>query len=73
MLFEVRTYRIKPRSQPAVLKAFAEGYEARQNYSPLSAFFFTEIGPLNQVIHIWPYEDLAARTRIRAEASKDPA
>ncbi len=72
MLFEVRTYRLKPRSQPEVIKNFAKGYESRKNYSPLSAFFYTDIGPLNQIIHIWPYEDMAARAAIRKEASADP-
>jgi hypothetical protein len=36
--------------------------------SPL--FWYTEIGSLNEVIHIWPYEDMLERTRIRAEAVK---
>ena len=72
MLFEVRTYRLKPRSQGEVIKNFGEAYESRKKYSPLSAFFYTDIGPLNQIIHIWPYEDLGARAAIRAEASKDP-
>lgn len=71
MLFEVRTYGLKPRSQPEVIKRFGDSYESRKNYSPISAFFYTDIGPLNQIIHIWPYEDLTARTKIRAEASKD--
>ena len=38
--------------------------------SPLAAFFHTEIGPLNQIIHIWPYKDLAEREQIRDEAVK---
>ena len=72
MLFEVRTYRLVPRTQDEVFKRFADAYETRKNFSKLSAFFFTEIGPLNQIIHIWPYEDLAARAKIRAEAIGDP-
>ena len=43
-----------------------------QKYSPIAGFFHTEFGPLNEVISIWPYEDLAERTRLRAEANKDP-
>ena len=38
--------------------------------SPLAAFWHTEVGPLNQVIHVWPYEDLEERTSKRAEATK---
>jgi len=70
MIYEVRTYRLKPRSAPGFMKAFGEAYEFRKTLSPLAAFFYSEIGPLNQVIHIWPYKDLAERDRVRAEAAR---
>jgi hypothetical protein len=72
MIYEIRTYGIAPGSLAEVEKRFGEGYEARKKYSPLTAFLHTEIGPLNEIVHIWGYKDLAERTRIRAEASKDP-
>ena len=43
----------------------------RKKYSPLAAFWHTEIGPLNEIVHVWPYQDLAERARIRGEAAKD--
>ena len=42
----------------------------RTKLSPLAGFWHTEVGPLNRVIHIWPYASLEERTRIRAEAVK---
>jgi hypothetical protein len=72
MIYEIRTYTLKPRSLGEVEKRFGEAYQYRQKYSPLAAFLHTEIGPLNQIVHIWPYADLGERTRIRAEAAKDP-
>jgi hypothetical protein len=71
MIYEVRTYRLKPGSVAEVEKRFGEAYEYRRKYSPLTAFLHTEIGPLNEIVHIWPYADLAERARIRAEAAKD--
>ena len=68
MIYEVRTYDIKPKSQPEVEKRFGEAYEYRKKLSPLAAFWHTEIGPLNQIIHVWPYQDLAERDKIRAAA-----
>ena len=69
MIYEMRTYDLKPRSLPEVLKRFGEAYEEkRRKFSPMAAFWYTEIGPLNQIIHVWPYKDLAERGRIRAEA-----
>ena len=38
--------------------------------SPLAAFWHTEVGPLNRVIHVWPYKDFEERTRVRAESQK---
>jgi len=71
MIYEFRTYTLKPRSLAEVEKRYAEAYEYRKKYSPLTASWHTEIGPLNEIIHVWGYKDLAERARIRAEAAKD--
>jgi hypothetical protein len=70
MIVEFRTYTLNPGSTPEFEKRFAEALPNRTKVSPLAAFWHTEVGPLNQVIHVWPYEDLAARTRLREEATK---
>lgn len=71
MIYEVRTYDLKPQSLPEVEARFAEAYEKRRKHSELAAFWHTEIGPLNQIVHVWPYRDLEERSRIRAAAVKD--
>ncbi len=72
MIIEMRSYDLRPGSIPAVEERFAAALPARTALSPLAAFWHTEIGPLNRVIHVWTYADLAERTRIRAEAAKLP-
>lgn len=72
MIYEVRTYDLKPRTLPQFLETFGSLYEHRRKYSDLIAFWYTEIGRLNRVIHVWPYADAAERARIRAEAHDDP-
>ena len=72
MIYEVRTYQIKVGGLAEVEKRFGEAYEHRKKYSHLAAFWHTEIGPLNEIIHVWPYADIAERARVRAEAAKDP-
>ena len=67
MIIEMRTYRLKPGSVADAEKRFAEGLNERVRVSPLGAFFHTEVGPLNRIIHCWPYEDLAHRAKVRAE------
>ena len=71
MIYEMRTTGIKPKFVPEVEKRFAEAYEHRKKHSPLAAFWHTEFGPLNQIIHVWPYQNLEERARIRAAAVKD--
>ena len=70
MIYEVRTYTLKPRTLPEVLKRFGEAYQKRREFSELFAFWYSEIGLLNQIVHVWPYKDLEERGRIRAAAVK---
>jgi hypothetical protein len=71
MIYEMRTYDLKPRALPEVEQRFGEAYEKRKKYSELAAFWHTEIGPLNQIIHVWGYKDMEERNRIREAAVKD--
>jgi hypothetical protein len=36
--------------------------------SKLAAFWHTEVGPLNEITHVWTYDSFEHRTAIRAEA-----
>ena len=72
MIYEIRTYTLKPGQTPEYEKRFEASLPARLKYSELAAFWHTEIGPLNQVIHVWPYENLQQRDEIRARAAKEP-
>lgn len=70
MIFEMRTYLMKPGSIPQVEETFGVGLAPRAKLSRLAGFWRTEVGTLNQIIHVWPYNDLNERDRIRAEAIK---
>jgi hypothetical protein len=72
MVYEIRTYGLAAGSQAEVEKRFGEAYEHRKKYSELAAFWHIEIGPLNEIIHVWPYRDLGERARVRAEVAKEP-
>jgi hypothetical protein len=67
MIYEIRTYRVKVGSLAEVEKRFGEAYEQRKKISPLAAFWHTEIGPLNQVLHMWSYSSFEERAKLRAE------
>jgi len=70
MIFEMRTYLLKPGTPLQAEQAFGERIEARSKLSRIAGFWRTEVGTLNQIIHIWPYNDLNERDQIRAEAVK---
>ena len=71
MIYEVRTYDLKPRSLEEFARRNAEKLPGRLAYSSLGGFWHTEVGPLDQVIHVWPYEDLKQRSDVRARAVAD--
>jgi hypothetical protein len=73
MIYEIRTYSLHPGKVGEYEKRFAESYPTREKYSPLYGFWHTEIGPLNQLVHIWPYESLQQRADLRAASAKDPS
>jgi len=71
MICEFRTYALRPNTLAEFIKRFGDALPRREKFSKLAAFWYTEIGPLNQVIHLWPYENALERSRIRAAAVKD--
>jgi hypothetical protein len=68
-VYEMRIYTYAPGDIPAVLKGWAEAIEYREQFSPLAACWYSEIGALNKFVHVWAYKDLNERTRVR-EASR---
>src|SRR5258708_6989656 len=68
MIFEIRTYLLKPGTAPQAEEAFAVAIEGRTKLSRLAGYWRTEVGPLNQWVHIWPYKDMGERERLRAAA-----
>ncbi|MCB1744839.1 MAG: NIPSNAP family protein [Gammaproteobacteria bacterium] len=73
MLYELRTYTLRAGSQPIVAKNSGEvGRDIRgDNYGRLEGYWMTEIGPLNQVMHLWSYESFDERIRLRTELGKN--
>lgn len=69
MIYELRTYTLKMGAVPAVLKANEEvAWPLRgDNYGKLEGYWYTDIGPVNQVMHLWSFENLVERDRLRAE------
>lgn len=73
MLIEMRTYMLKPGCVQQYLATYeAEGKEVQTRIlGNMIGYFYTDIGPLNQIVHMWGYADLKERARLRAELAKE--
>ncbi len=74
MILEMRSYRMKVGAVPAYLRIVGEeGIEVQQSHlGQLAGYFFTEIGPLNEIVHMWAYADLVDRDNRRTALAADP-
>ncbi len=75
MFYEIRTYRLKNGAIPGYLKVVGEEGIAIQksHLGNLVGYFSSEIGPINEIVHIWAYESLDDRQARRARLAADPA
>ena len=73
MMHELRIYTLKTGSTAEVARNAGEvGRGIRgDNFGKLEGYWITEIGPLNQVVHLWSYKDLNERARLRGELAKN--
>jgi hypothetical protein len=73
MIVEQRIYTLKPGKTAAYLTLYREkGFEIQTRHlGRLLGYYTSEFGPLNQIIHIWAYEDHADRERRRAALFAD--
>jgi hypothetical protein len=72
-VYEMRTYRFRPGSMDRVLEIWAEALPIRVRMSPLVACMYSVSGELNRLRHVWAYDDLNERARIRQESLSLPS
>jgi len=71
MIIEMRTYTLQPGTLAEAEKRFGAALAVREKHSKLAAFWHTEVGPLNQIIHVWAYDSFDHRASVRAAAQKE--
>lgn len=74
MLVEQRTYTTHPGKWRDYLALYeAEGMPVQQRIlGRLVGYYTSEIGELNQIVHMWAYESLDERAERRATLMADP-
>ncbi|OZI30943.1 NIPSNAP family protein [Bordetella genomosp. 10] len=75
MIFEQRTYTVAHGRMDDYLVRYERDALPlqRKHLGRLLGFFVSDIGPLNQVVHIWVYDSLADRETRRRALDEDPA
>lgn len=73
MFVEIRTYRLKNGAIPEYLKVVGEQGIAiqKKHLGTLVGYFSSEIGPINEIVHIWSFASLDDRQARRASLAAD--
>lgn len=74
MIVEMRTYVLHPGQQGTFLGLMErEGIAIeRRILGQMLGFYTSEIGTLNQIVHLWGYQDFDDRAQRRAKLAADP-
>ncbi len=74
MVYDFRQYTFKPGAIPDYMKAVEElSIPIRAKYGvKLAGWYYSDVGELNQVVHIWAYRDYAHMDEARAQVARDP-
>ncbi|MBC8752272.1 MULTISPECIES: NIPSNAP family protein [Paraburkholderia] len=74
MIIEHRTYTLHPGKTATYFSLYtSEGLAIQLEYLPRPiGYYTTELGTLNQIVHMWAYDDLSDRAQRRAHLKKDP-
>ncbi|QRF63211.1 NIPSNAP family protein [Variovorax paradoxus] len=74
MIIDERTYTLHSGKAPEYLKIVETQLLPLQRVmlGGFMGYFHTEVGTLNQVVHLWAYDDMADRERRRARLASHP-
>jgi len=67
-IFELRTYQLKPGALLEWESAWRKGIDARRKFVEPIGAWFSHVGRLHQVHHLWQYPDLQTRKETRDAA-----
>jgi hypothetical protein len=72
-VYELRWYRVQTGRAGEWLELFKNVMPAREKYMRRVGLWQTDLGPLNEVVHMWVFRDLNERAEARARLGQDPA
>jgi hypothetical protein len=74
MVYDMRTYTLRPGGLQQYMDAVRDiGLPVRQKYGiKLAGWYYSEIGELNQVVHIWAFRDFEHMEEGKKQFRSDP-
>lgn len=70
-VYELRTYHVKPKCFADFVKLTRDNIHLRTAHSKICGYWLSELGGLNQAIHICEYDSFAHRSAVRKALSED--
>ncbi|WFD20013.1 hypothetical protein MCAP1_002257 [Malassezia caprae] len=67
-VYELRTYQLQPGRLLEWERIWRQGLEARRPFTEPLGAWFSRLGELHQVFHLWKFDSMEDRARIRAAA-----
>ncbi|MCY4377644.1 MAG: NIPSNAP family protein [Spirochaetaceae bacterium] len=74
MIHDMRIYDVQPGAVPTYMAAVGDlALKIRKDHGvKLAGWYYTDIGPLNRIVHIWAYQDYAHFQEAREKVRTDP-
>ena len=74
MIYDMRIYDVKPGLVQQYMDAVREvALKIREDHGvKLAGWYYTDVGPLNRIVHIWAYQDYAHFEKAREAVRSDP-
>ncbi|KAK3086882.1 hypothetical protein FSP39_024856 [Pinctada imbricata] len=70
-VYEWRAYSVEPKEFKSFIELTSQWIHLRTNHSPLVGYWISEIGGINDVVHLWEYDNLDQRAAVRLALSQD--
>ena len=65
--YELRTYTYATGDTPKVIEAWSKAIQERRKHSAFIGAWFSELGDLNKWAHMWAYQSLDERIKVRSD------
>jgi hypothetical protein len=71
-LYDFRIYDVKPFAAPEYAALLAEVLPVRERHSTNFCIWQPATGPLDRIVHLWPYDSIEQRMAVRASVAREP-